>query len=152
MSSKEIAQDPTIADVVYVQENYYYTNASGETVNVYPDYVTKTITSTIEKDKDGKYLGVRYYYSDPTLSEPIQVQRSLSDPVYRYKTSQGNMYEATLSVTASGLRVSFNGELLDYSIADTGIGDDGQEKYESITATDNFRRLHMKLLSFSLFK
>ena len=150
VSSKEIAQDPTIADVVYVQENYYYTNASGETVNVYPDYVTKTITSTIEKDKDGKYLGVRYYYSDPTLSEPIQVQRSLSDPVYRYKTSQGNMYEATLSVTASGLRVSCNGELLDYSIADTGIGDDGQEKYESITATDNFRRLHMKLLSFSL--
>ena len=149
VGSEEVTLNPAITDVVYVQENYYYTNANGDTVNVYPDYVTKTITSEIEKDKDGKYLGVRYYYSDPTLSEPILVQRSLGDPVYRY-TYQGKTYEATLGVTASGLRVSCNGDLLDYNIPDTGIGDDGQEKYETITATDNFRRLHMKLLSFSL--
>ena len=149
VSNKQILLEPTLADVVYVEENYYYTNANGETVNVYPDYVTKTITSEIAKDEDGKYLGIRYYYSDPTLSEPIRVQRSLGDPIYRY-TYQGNTYEATLGVTASGLRISCNGELLDYNISDTGIGDDGLEKYETVTATDNFRRLHMKLLSFSL--
>ena len=149
VGSQEIARNPARTDVVYVQENYYYTNANGETVNVYPDYVTKTITSEIEKDKDGKYLGVRYYYSDPTLSEPILVQRSLGDPVYRY-TYQGKTYEATLGVTDSGLRISCNGDLLDYNISDTGIGDDGQTKYETITAAANFRRLHMKLLSFSL--
>ena len=149
VGSEEIVRDPARTDVVYVQENYYYTNAKGENVNVYPDYVTKTIEREIEKDKEGNYLGVYYYYSDPTLSEPIRVQRSLGDPVYRY-TYQGNTYEATLGVTASGLLISCNGELLEYNISDTGIGDDGQERYETITATDNFRRLHMKLLSFSL--
>ena len=149
VGSKDIALNPTLADVVYVPENYYYTNSKGETAYVYPDYVTKKITTEIEKDKDGNYTSIRYYYSDPTLSEPIRVQRSLGDPVYRY-TYQGKTYEATLGVTASGLLISCNGNLLDYNISDTGIGDDGQNKYETITATDNFRRLHMKLLSFTL--
>lgn len=149
VGGKEVALDSTLTNIVYVPENYYYTNAEGEAVNVYPDYVTKIIEHELATDKDGNYLGVRYYYSDPSLREPIPVQRSLGDPVYRY-TYQGNIYEATLGVTASGLRVSCNGELMDYNISDTGIGDDGQEKYESITATDNFRRLHMQLLSFSL--
>ena len=149
VGNKQIVLDPTLTDVVYVEENYYYTNAKGENVYVNPDYKTKLIEHEIAKDDKGNYLGVRYFYTDPTLSEPIRVQRSLGDPIYRY-TYQGNIYEATLGVTASGLLVSCNGELLEYNISDTGIGDDGQEKYETVTATDNFRRLHMHLLYFSL--
>lgn len=149
VGSKDIILDPTITDVVYVPENYYFTNAKGETVNVYPDYVTKLIEHEIERDKDGNYLGVRYYYSDPSLGEPIQVQRSFGNPVYRY-TYQGNTYEATLGNTVTGLRVSHNGELLDYNISQVFMGDDGQEAIKNITATDNFRRVYEKLLSFSL--
>ena len=149
VDNKEIAINPTLTDVVYVPETFYYTNAKGENVNVYPDYATKNVEYKFEKNEKGEIIGGHYYYTDLTLSEPILVQRSLGDPVFRY-SYQGNMYEATLGVTAAGLLVSCNGQLLNYDIPNIGIGDDGQTKYETVTATDNFRRLHLQLLYFSL--
>ena len=149
VSNKDIILDPTLTDVAYVQESFYYTNAAGENVTVSPDYVTKIIEFDIDRDENGKYLGGHYYYVDLDRNERILVNRSLNDPVYRY-TYKGKTYEATLGVNASGLLVSCNGELLEYNISDTGIGDDGQEKYGTVTATDNFRKLHLQLLYFSL--
>ena len=148
VGNKDVLLDSTLSDVVYVPESYYYVQ-NGENIKVYPDYVTRTITHEIHRDENKNYLGVSYYYDDPSLSEPIPVQRSFGEPVYRY-TYKGNIYEATLGVNASGLLVSCNGEKLEYSIPNVGIGDDGQEKYGSTTATDNFRRLHLQLLYFSL--
>ena len=149
VSNKDIILDPSLTDVAYVQESFYYTNTAGENVTVSPDYVTKIIEFDIDRDENGKYLGGHYYYVDLDRNERILVNRSLNDPVYRY-TYKGKTYEATLGVNASGLLVSCNGELLEYNISDTGIGDDGQEKYGTVTATDNFRKLHLQLLYFSL--
>ena len=148
VSNKDIVLNPDLVNVVYVQESYYYVQ-NGENISVYPDYKTKTITHTIQTDENGEYLGVIYYYNDPSLAEPIPVQRSLGEPVYRYQY-KGNIYEATLAPTADGMLISCNGEKLDYSIPIIGVGDDGQGKYGSVTATDNFRNLHMQLLYFSL--
>ena len=149
VSNKEIVLDPTMTDVVYVQESYYYVNDAGENVTVSPDYITKTIEYEIERDENGKYLGGHYFYVDLSRNERIRVTRSLGDPVYRY-TYKGNTYEATLGVSASGLLVSCNGELLEYNITNSGMGDAGVQEYETITATDNFRKLHLQLLYFSL--
>ena len=149
VSNKEIVLDPTLTDVVYVQESYYYVNDAGENVTVSPDYITKTIEYEIERDENGKYLGGHYFYVDLSRNERIRVTRSLGDPVYRY-TYKGNTYEATLGVSASGLLVSCNGELLEYNITNSGMGDAGVQEYETITATDNFRKLHLQLLYFSL--
>ncbi len=149
VTNKDIILDPTLADVVYVQESFYYTNEKGENVTVSPDYITKTIEFEIERDENGKYLGGHYFYVDSVRNERIRVNRSLGDPVYRYNY-KGNTFEATLGVNASGLLVSCNGELLEYNISNSGMGDAGVEEYETITATDNFRKLHLQLLYFSL--
>ena len=149
VSHKEIILDPTLSDVVYVPENYYYTNANGDNVKVSPDYVTKIIEYEVERDENGKFLGGRYYYVDLYRNERIRVNRSFADPVYRY-SHNGNLYEATLGINATGLLVSCNGNLLDYNISNSGMGDSGVTEYETITATDNFRKLHMQLLYFSL--
>ena len=149
VSNKDIILDPTLTDVAYVQESFYYTNQDGENVAVSPDYVTKIIQYEIERDENGKYIGGHYFYVDLSRNERIRVNRSLGDPVYRY-TYKGKTYEATLGVNASGLLVSCNGELLEYNISNSGMGDAGVEEYETITATDNFRKLHLQLLYFSL--
>ena len=149
VSHEEVLKDATLSDVVYVPESYYYVNADGENVSVSPDYVTKVIEYVIERDEDGKYVGGRYYYVNQTTGERIRVNRSFGDPVYRYEHN-GNMYEATLGITASGLLVYCNGDLLDYNISSSGMGDSGVTEYETITAADNFRKLHMQLLYFSL--
>ncbi len=149
VSQKDIILDPTLTDVVYVQESFYYTNENGANVTVSPDYVTKTIEFIIDRDENGKYIGGHYFYIDSSKNERIQVYRSIGDPVYRY-TYKNNTYEATLGVNASGLLVYCNGELLEYNISNSGMGDAGVEEYENVTATDNFRKLHMELLYFSL--
>ncbi len=149
VSDKEIILDPTLADVVYVPQTFYYTNEKGENVSVSPDYRTKVIEYEIERDANNNYIGGYYYYVDLDRNERIRVNRSIGEPVYRYNY-KGKTYEATLGVNASGLLVSCNGELLEYNISNSGMGDAGVEEYETITATDNFRKLHMQLLYFSL--
>ena len=149
VSNKDIIMNSALTDVVYVKESFYYVNSEGQNVAVSPDYNTKTIEYVIEYDQDGKYIGGYYYYIDTNRNERIRVNRSLGDPVYRY-TYNGKTYEATLGVNAAGLLVSCNGELLEYNISNSGMGDAGVTEYETITATDNFRKLHMQLLYFSL--
>ena len=149
VSHKDIILDASLSDVVYVPENYYYVNQNGENVSVSPDYVTKVIEHEIRRDENNKYLGESYYYVNLNTNERIRVTRSFGDPVYRYKYN-GHMYEATLGLSASGLLVSCNGNLLDYNISSSGMGDAGVTEYETVTATDNFRKLHMQLLYFSL--
>ena len=155
VSQEDIITQPTLSNVVYVPVKYYYTNENDENVSVSPDYVTKMIEYEIERDENGKYLGGRYYYVDLNRNERIRVNRSFGDPVYRYeyeneKTHQKTMYEATLGISATGLLVRCNGDLLDYTISNTGMGDAGVEEYEVTTASDNFRKLHLQLLYFSL--
>lgn len=155
VSNKDIVKHPELTNVAYVPENYYYVNENGDNVSVSPDYVTKIIEFEIERDENGKYLGGRYYYVDLNRNERIRVNRSFGEPVYRFtykneKTQAEATYEVTLGLSATGLLVYCNGELLEYNISDTGIGDDGQDKYETITAADNFRKLHLQLLYFSL--
>ena len=128
---KQIILDPTLYNVVYVPEIYYYVNSAGEHVEVFPDYITKTI----------ELKNAQYHYVDVVSGESISVYRSFGDPVYRY-TYQGNMYEATVSPNTMGLRVSCNGNLLDYTIPNVGLHEDD--------AADNFRKLYMQLLTFSL--
>ena len=149
VTNKDIILDPTLNDVVYVQENYYFVNENGENVAVSPDYVTKTIEYIIDYDENGKFLGGHYFYIDSNRNERIRVNRSYGDPVYRY-SYKGNTYEATLGLNTTALLVSCNGELLEYNISNSGMGDAGVEEYETITATDNFRKLHLQLLYFSL--
>jgi hypothetical protein len=149
VTNKDIILDPTLTDVVYVGETYYYRNEKGENVAVTPNYTTKTVEYIIERDADGKFIGGAYFYIDTVKNERIRVYREIGDPVYRY-TYKNKTYEATLGVSASGLLVSCNGELLEYNISNSGMGDAGVEEYETVTATDNFRKLHMQLLYFSL--
>ena len=148
VSHKDILLDATLSNVVYVPESYYYVK-DGNNVTVTPDYITKVIEYEIERDGDGKYLGGRYYYVNLATNERIRVNRSYGEPLYRYQY-KGNTYEATLGISALGLLVSCNGNLLDYNISNSGMGDAGVTEYETVTATDNFRRLHMQLLYFSL--
>ena len=136
VSNKQVIQDSTLSDVVYVPETYYYVNSEGENVGVSPNYTTRTIV----------YEDGHYYYVDESRNERIRVYRSLGEPVYRYK----NGMEATLGISAGGLLVSCNGQLLEYNISNSGMGDAGVEQYETITAADNYRKLHMKILQFSL--
>ncbi len=155
VSNRDIIVDPTRTNVVYVPENYYYTNANGDNVSVTPDYVTKVIEYEIERDENGKFLGGRYYYIDTDRNERIRVNRSFGEPVYRFtytneKTQEEATYEVTLGISVTGLLVYCNGELLEYNITDSGMGDAGVEEFETITAADNFRKLHMQLLYFSL--
>ena len=155
VSHKDIILDSTLSNVVYVPLNYYYINEKDDTVSVSPDYVSKIIEYEVERDEDGNYLGGHYYYVDLNRNERIPVNRSFGDPVYRYeyvneKTNQKTIYEATLGINATGLLVRCNGELLDYTISNVGMGDAGVEEYETITASDNFRKLHLQLLYFSL--
>ncbi len=155
VSNEKIIRDPTYTNVVYVPENYYYTNANGDNVSVSPDYVTKVIEYEIERDENGKFLGGRYYYVDNDRNERIRVNRSFGEPVYRFtytdeKTQKEATYEVTLGISVTGLLIYCNGELLEYNISDSGMGDAGVEEFETITATDNFRKLHMQLLYFSL--
>ena len=155
VSNRDIIVDPTRTNVVYVPENYYYTNANGDNVSVTPDYVTKVIEYEIERDENGKFLGGRYYYIDTDRNERIRVNRSFGEPVYRFtytneKTQKEATYEVTLGISVTGLLVYCNGELLEYNITDSGMGDAGVEEFETITAADNFRKLHMQLLYFSL--
>ena len=155
VTQKDITTDSTLSNVVYVPVSYYYVDANGNNVSVSPDYKTKTIEYEVETDENGKQVGGRYYYVDSVRGERIRVNRSFSDPVFRYEyvneqTSQKTMYEATIGISVKGLLVHCNGELLDYTISDTGMGDAGVEQYETITASDNFRKLHLQLLYFSL--
>ena len=155
VSNKEILKDPSLTNVVYVPENFYYVTANGDNVKVSPDYVTKTIEYEIERDENGKYLGGRYYYVDENRGERIRVNRSFGEPLYRFTytdpvTRESNTYEVTLGISAKGLVVSCNGNVLDYNISNSGMGDAGVEEYETVTASDNFRKLHMELLYFSL--
>lgn len=149
VSHKEIIQNSTLTDVVYVEESFYYVNEKGENVTVSPDYVTKTIEYVMKRDEKGNVTDQYYCYVDLLKDERIRVNRSMGDPIYRF-TYKKNTYEVTLGVNASGLLVSCNGELLEYNISNSGMGDAGVEEYENITATDNFRKLHMELLYFSL--
>ena len=149
VGNKDVILDPTLTDVVYVEENFYYTNEKGESVTVSPDYVTTTIEYVVERDKNDKIIGGSYFYVDLLKNERIRVSRSIGDPIYRFDYKK-KTYEVTLGVSASGLLVSCNGELLEYNISNSGMGDAGVEEYETITATDNFRKLHMELLYFSL--
>lgn len=136
VSHKDVILDSTLSNVAYVPETYYYVNSNGENVGVSLNYTTRTI----------EYEGGCYYYVDSVKNERIRVYRSLGDPVYRYKQGM----EATLGIGAKGLLVSCNGELLEYNISNSGMGDAGVTEYDTVTASDNYRQLHMQVLQFSL--
>ncbi len=147
VSNKEVIMNPDMENVIYVKENYYYVNEAGENVRVSPNYKDRTI-----EERDGKYY---YVYQLNGKTVEIAVKKNLGDPIYHYR----NGLEASLSVSATNMMIACdqynngsgeNKHVMDYSHTNVYIGDAGVTQSETITATDNFRRLHMKLLQFSL--
>ena len=151
VTQKEIIQNPDLKNVIYVQETYYYVNEKGENVAVSVDYVNTDIEREVKKDDEGNFSAVHYYYVDNKGTRK-QVFRSMGDPIYHYEKG----LEVTLSIEARGLKIycdQYTGSesgLLDYVIENSGIGDDGVNKRETITATENFKKLHLQILYFSL--
>ena len=147
VSNREVIENPDLENVIYVKENFYYINENKENVRVSPNYKDRTIEC-----RDGKYY---YVYQVNGKTAEIAVKRNLGDPIYHYK----NGLEVTLSVSADNLLISCdkynngkgeNKHVMDYSFTNVFVGDAGVTESETITGTDNFRRLHMKLLQFSL--
>ena len=151
VTQKEIIQNPDLKNVIYVQETYYYVNEKGENVAVSVDYVNTDIEREVKKDDKGNFSAVHYYYVDNKGTRK-QVFRSMGDPIYHYEKG----LEVTLSIDARGLKIysdQYTGSesgLLDYVIEKSGIGDDGVNKRETVTATENFKKLHLQILYFSL--
>lgn len=151
VTQKDIIQNPDQKNVIYVQETYYYVNEKGENVAVSVDYVNTDIEREVKKDDEGNFSAVHYYYVDNKGTRK-QVFRSMGDPIYHYEKG----LEATLSIDARGLKIysdQYTGSesgLLDYVIESSGIGDDGTNKRETVTATENFKKLHLQILYFSL--
>lgn len=146
VTNKDVILDPSLTDVVYVKETFYYVNENGENVRVSPNYIDRTI-----EKRDGKYY---YIYQQNGQTVEIRVNRNLGDAVYLYKG-----LEVTLDIGAKNLLVSceqYNGgtgkdpHVLDYSKTNTFIGDSGILESETITATDNFRKITLQLLQFHL--
>ena len=154
-------KNPTMVNILYVEDMYYYRNASNQNVQVVPDYVN----DTIELRDDGYY----YIYKLPSgKTQEIKVNKTTGSLVYReslreLKNSDGKTeyYHVTTNfeTSASNLMISSdqftggegeNKNLLDYTIVDTKVNDSGMNESETISATDNFRRLHMQLLMISL--
>ena len=151
VTQKDIIQNPDQKNVIYVQETYYYVNEKGENVAVSVDYVNTDIEREVKKDDEGNFSAVHYYYVDNKGTRK-QVFRSMGDPVYHYEKG----LEVTLSIDARGLKIysdQYTGSesgLLDYVIESSGIGDDGTNKRQTVTATENFKKLHLQILYFSL--
>ena len=147
VTQKDIIQNPNLENVIYVQETFYYVQ-DGKNIGVSPDYVNSYIEYEVATNDKGEYIGIHYFYVDSTGTRK-QVQRSLGDPIYRYKKG----LEATLSISANGLKIycdQYEGGLLDYVIDKPSIGDDGTNKREDITALQNFKNLLLQLVQFSL--
>ena len=151
VTQKDIIQNPDQKNVIYVQETYYYVNEKGENVAVSVDYVNTDIEREVKKDDEGNFSAVHYYYVDNKGTRK-QVFRSMGDPIYHYEKG----LEVTLSIDARGLKIysdQYTGSesgLLDYVIESSGIGDDGTNKRQTVTATENFKKLHLQILYFSL--
>ena len=151
VTQKDIIQNPDQKNVIYVQETYYYVNEKGENVAVSVDYVNTDIEREVKKDDEGNFFAVHYYYVDNKGTRK-QVFRSMGDPIYHYEKG----LEVTLSIDARGLKIysdQYTGSesgLLDYVIESSGIGDDGTNKRQTVTATENFKKLHLQILYFSL--
>ena len=146
VTQKDIIENPNLENVIYVKETFYYVNEKGENVGVSPNYNT----TYIEYELESGY----YYYVDKTTEQRIRVQRSLGDPIYQYKKG----LEVTLGIDAKNLKVfcdqytknESESGLLDYVIEQSGMGDDGIYKTETRTAFENFKKLHLQLIQFSL--
>lgn len=151
VTQRDVTLNPDLENVIYVKETFYYVNEKGENVGLVIDYVNSDIEYVIERDENEKVKDRYYCYFD-NKGNRIRVQRSLGDPIYHYQ----NGLEVTLSIDARGLKIycdQYEGNdtgLLDYVIDKSGMGDDGTNKRETITATENFKKLHMQLLYFSL--
>jgi hypothetical protein len=151
VTQRDITLNPELENVIYVKETFYYINEKGENVGLVIDYVNSDVEYVIERDEDDKVKDKYYCYFD-NKGNRIRVQRSLGDAIYHYQ----NGLEVTLGIDARGLKIysdQYTGNdtgLLDYVIDKSGIGDDGTNKRETITATENFKKLHMQLLYFSL--
>lgn len=140
----EALKNPTKGNIVYVDEIYYYTNSSGTNVRVNPDYIN---TEIVRRDDGFYFVG--------TLNGQqvdIAVNRRIGEAIYRYESG----LETTITVSSSNLKIfsdqypKNNGQL-DYTVNDTYQNDTtGETMYEAVSALDNFRRLHLALLYFSL--
>lgn len=147
VTHKDVILHPEWENVIYVPETYYYVQ-NDKNIAVSPDYKNSYIESEVATNEEGENIGIHYFFVDSTGARK-QVQRSLGEPVYRYK----NGLEATLSISANGLKIycdQYEGGLLDYVINKSGIGDDGTNKREDITALQNFKNLQLQMVQFSL--
>ncbi|MBQ8310179.1 MAG: DUF4340 domain-containing protein [Clostridia bacterium] len=169
VSYETALKKPSLTNVLYVQDVYYYINENKQSVRVNPDYTTDRI-----EVRDGEYYYVYTLSSGET--KEIKVNKTTGDLIYResyrklevdangdgvIEKSEIEYYhvETTFQTDASNLQIlcdQFTGgegdnpKLLDYTIVDSGLNDSGINESETVTATDNFRKLHMQMLMFSL--
>ncbi len=140
LSYRDAILNPNKANVVYTDVLYYYVSATKGNVQVVPNFKDKDIVS-----REGVFYYVEYD-SKGNVKTEIQVIRQLGDAIYRYQKG----YEATIMVAADFLKITLNNKLLDYTATNTIRDDMGVERVESVTALDNFRRLLMQLVTYSL--
>ncbi len=147
VSYETAAKNLTMKNIVYIEDLYYYTNASGKSVRVIPDYVN----DTVEKREDGYY----YIYTLNGKSSEIKVSKTTGDLIYRYKKG----ISTTLNIDSTNLQILCNQyrdgqgdqeNLLDYRKEHSYIDDSGIRQTESYTGTDNFRKFYMSLVECSL--
>ena len=162
VSYETAVKNPTLENIIYVEDMYYYRNASNQNVQVVPDFVN----DKIELREDGNYYYV--YKGSSGETKEIKVNKSTGNLVYReslrkLQKADGEVeyYHVTTNFETSASNVmikspQFNGgegedkHVLDYTIVDSKLNDSGITETENVSATDNFRRLHMQLLMIAL--
>lgn len=144
LSYREAMKNPNKENIIYTEEIYYYVNSDGKKVRVNPDFVKSDIV------KEGDMLYFVGVVNGQNVK--ISVTRQFGEPVYRYKKG----LEAIVMDNSDNMKISSeqyagkNG-LLDYTVNVPNQNDTtGETVYETVKAADNFRRLHMALLFFSL--
>ncbi len=137
LSYRDAVLNPNQSNVIYTEVSYYYTDSTGSSVYVSPDFKTKDII----------YEDGAYYYVDSANGMKVRVNRKFGEsPIYRYKPG----YEATVMISSGFMSVTLNDQLLDYTIVTSEKDDTGVIQTETISALENFRNLFIQWISFSL--
>ena len=168
ISYETAMKNPTMKNIFYVEDMYYYKNNAGNNVQVVPDYVKDRI-----EERDGVYY---YVYTANGIEQEIKVNKTTGSLVYRHdqrylkvdlngdgviQSGEREYYyvKTNFELSARNLQIiseqyadgkGENKNLLDYTIVDTKLNDSGVSESETISATDNFRKLHMQMLTISL--
>ncbi len=129
------------------------TNYSYRVVYINPDgaryYVLGSYTVGEQTGKDYYRLPVWQQQSDGTWER----KEAIAGSVFFRRVETGKEYSPSLGSNNLKLQYSLNGgalQDLDYTITYSYLNDKKQEKVDTITAVDNFRKLYTKLMWYSI--